>query len=390
MIGGIYSTICTYPLDLIKTRMQVPGTAYTGTIDAFRQILTAEGFLGLYNGLGGEVFKTSVQKFIWYYLYSAIKSTTLAKISEKKKDTTQPAAASASATTTAAAAPATEVTPVEPPPVPLNPNASAAEPPVTQEKKLDDHPDLYIKAEDSTGVLGDLLVGIAAGCLCQVVVNPLNLVHTRLQTRSSSDPKAHLGMWGTFLDVLGSEGWRSLYRGFESSLVLTTNPAISQLVYERLDAMLCAWIGSDPVEVEVGGGEEEGEGGGQEKQEKQKKVMLKLRRRRTPVEYLVMGGLAKLVATIITYPYIMAKIRLQCKLPEGSKPYRGAVDVIIRTFREEGFLGLFTGLQAQLIKSVLLSALMYMAKGMSMEYAKKIVSAGHHVLELLGLSNKKH
>ena len=52
--AGITSTTILYPLQLIKTRMQVTNssiTAYSSLSDAFRTIIRNEGFLGLYQGL---------------------------------------------------------------------------------------------------------------------------------------------------------------------------------------------------------------------------------------------------------------------------------------------------------------------------------------------------
>jgi hypothetical protein len=56
-------------------------------------------------------------------------------------------------------------------------------------------------------------------------------------------------------------------------------------------------------------------------------------------------------------PYIMAKVRLQARSPSGAPAYTGTLDVIFRTFRSEGIPGLYTGLQAQMLKSVLGTAL---------------------------------
>jgi len=62
----------------------------------------------------------------------------------------------------------------------------------------------------------------------------------------------------------------------------------------------------------------------------------------------------------------MAKVRLQWKGSGtgqvAASHYKGAIDVIVRTLREEGLSGLFAGFSSQLVKSVLSAALMYMAK----------------------------
>lgn len=57
-IAGVTELLCLYPLDVVKTRMQlqgkvaVPGTErYNGMVDAFRKIIKSEGAGRLYRGL---------------------------------------------------------------------------------------------------------------------------------------------------------------------------------------------------------------------------------------------------------------------------------------------------------------------------------------------------
>ncbi|KAK2965285.1 hypothetical protein RJ640_004154, partial [Escallonia rubra] len=50
-IGGISSTLCTYPLELLKTRLTVQRGAYKNFLDAFVKIVQEEGPAELYRGL---------------------------------------------------------------------------------------------------------------------------------------------------------------------------------------------------------------------------------------------------------------------------------------------------------------------------------------------------
>ena len=56
-IAGAVAQTVTYPLDVIRRRMQVasmpnsPLLQYSGTLDAFRKIIASEGVVGLYRGL---------------------------------------------------------------------------------------------------------------------------------------------------------------------------------------------------------------------------------------------------------------------------------------------------------------------------------------------------
>ena len=57
--AGISELLCLYPLDLIKTRMQLAtkssGAQYKGTLDAFSKIIKNEGFLKLYSGISSPI-----------------------------------------------------------------------------------------------------------------------------------------------------------------------------------------------------------------------------------------------------------------------------------------------------------------------------------------------
>jgi len=54
-IAGVTELLCLYPLDVVKTRIQLQtktsGTNYTGMVDCFKQIIAQEGFGRLYRGL---------------------------------------------------------------------------------------------------------------------------------------------------------------------------------------------------------------------------------------------------------------------------------------------------------------------------------------------------
>ncbi|CAH7685566.1 mitochondrial carrier domain-containing protein [Phakopsora pachyrhizi] len=57
-IAGVTELLCLYPLDVVKTRIQLQGKVeilgqenYTGMVDCFKKIIKAEGFGRLYRGL---------------------------------------------------------------------------------------------------------------------------------------------------------------------------------------------------------------------------------------------------------------------------------------------------------------------------------------------------
>lgn len=68
----------------------------------------------------------------------------------------------------------------------------------------------------------------------------------------------------------------------------------------------------------------------------------------TSIQIFFIGALSKTLATIVTYPYIMAKIRMQWKPPQNiskelneSIRYKSPLDVLSKVYKTEGFKGLY-------------------------------------------------
>lgn len=66
--GSIWSSTLIYPMDFVKTRMQIPGAKHEGMIACAQQIIAEEGFLTLYTGLSSELLKSAVQHFVYFYV----------------------------------------------------------------------------------------------------------------------------------------------------------------------------------------------------------------------------------------------------------------------------------------------------------------------------------
>ena len=79
----------------------------------------------------------------------------------------------------------------------------------------------------------------------------------------------------------------------------------------------------------------------------------------TVAEAFWVGAFAKALATVITYPYIRAKVLLQRKRPAGDGyDARSATGVLRQVLAREGARGAYRGLRPQLIKGVTNAALM--------------------------------
>jgi len=180
--GAVLANAIVYPLDIVKTRLQVqikhkstdqtastvgPGH-YHSTLDAISKIVADEGITGLYSGIYGSLLGVASTNFAYFYWYSVIRTL------------------------------------------------------YTSTQALPKPP--------STAV--ELSLGAVAGAIAQVFTIPVAVITTRQQTQPKGERK---GLIETGREVVDSEdGWSGLWRGLKASLVLVVNPAITYGAYQRL------------------------------------------------------------------------------------------------------------------------------------------------------------
>ncbi|RKP08349.1 mitochondrial carrier domain-containing protein [Thamnocephalis sphaerospora] len=268
--GAIFSLICVYPLDIVKTKLQVQSSTspvkYQSTQHALQTIFKEEGFRGLYAGLPAGLLGVASTNFAYFYWYSALRGGYRS----------------------------------------------------------------YMNKHISTA--WELLLGAGAGALAQLFTIPVSVVVTRQQTMQPKDRKSFFGTWWEIVD---EDGWTGLWRGLRPSLVLVVNPSITYGAFEKLKDTWLNRVGRSQL---------------------------------TSLEVFMVGALAKTIATVVTYPYIMAKVRMQWKPSREEHAagkavrYRSAVHVLKRTYKTEGLRGWYNGMQAQISKAVLSQALLMMIK----------------------------
>ncbi len=162
-----------------------------------------------------------------------------------------------------------------------------------------------------------MFIGALAGALCQLLTLPLAIITTREQTLDTNSIK------DTIFQIYKEKGLYGFWTGLKASLILTSNPAITYGVFERLKAVLLS---------------------------KQKTDL-------TSFQVFVIGAISKSLATIVTYPYIMAKVKLQYESDSNSSS-----KVLKREWKTHGFFGLYKGLTAQILKAVLAQSILFVSK----------------------------
>ncbi|KAJ3105541.1 ADP/ATP carrier protein [Phlyctochytrium bullatum] len=258
---------------------------------------------------------------------------------------------------------------------------------------------LYMKHVSAhPGTLAELALGAVAGGISRTFTTPISVLTTRQQTTTPPPP-----LTTALATLLREDGVLALWKGLGPSLVLTVNPAITYGLFERLKglyverlarrrARMATAAGGDAATVAAAAGA----------------VVL------STLETFLLGALTKALATVVTYPYIMAKVRLQWRPPKAeeldltplssasttpltvpSEPastsspqpnptnaaaaskahatehrerlhemvrYRGTWDVLRKVLATEGVVGLYAGMPAQLLKAVLCQGLLFVSK----------------------------
>lgn len=202
----------------------------------------------------------------------------------------------------------------------------------------------------STGM--ELVLGAVAGALAQVFTIPVSVIATRQQLASRHSPTGGASSDGpprgaatisgkpaskedsttgtlkaasevavsklteenSFLgvarDILREDGITGLWRGLRPSLVLTVNPAITYGMFERVKTLVLASTSDGKM---------------------------------TPMRSFLIGILSKSLATVVTFPYILAKVRVQ-----SSHEKLKALPFLIKVLQEQGLSGWYQGMQAQI------------------------------------------
>ncbi|KAK1756049.1 peroxisomal adenine nucleotide transporter 1 [Echria macrotheca] len=287
--GTVISTLATYPLDLVNTRLKVQrqlradGTiddidAYRGILDAFHTIYAREGGLSaFFVGLGPDLVKSAADSFLFFLFYTWFRARRL-----------------------------------------------------------------HARNAPYLNTLEELAVGAAAGACAKAFTTPVSNVVTRKQTASLLDAKDgnHVKA-ATFSEIVADirreKGVLGLWAGYSASLVLTLNPSMTFFLQHMLKRMFVAREKWD----EPG-------------------------RRAT----FLLAALSKVAATSVTYPFQIAKARVQVSAP-SEKPSRPGLQslagdtifgTVFRIAKAEGITALYDGIGGELLKGFFSHGTTMMAK----------------------------
>ncbi|XP_050385719.1 peroxisomal nicotinamide adenine dinucleotide carrier [Argentina anserina] len=306
--GGIIAQLITYPLQTVNTRQQTERDLKRekrklGTVEQLCQVIKNEGWDRLYGGLMPSLVGTAASQGVYYYFYQIFRNKAEVAALERSK--------------------------------------------------------MGI-GDGSVGMLSSLVVAALSGCVNVLLTNPIWVVVTRMQTHRKTSKKSHpdqmisitdpeaqiiaaaaepppFGTTHAVQEVYGEGGFLGFWRGVFPTLIMVSNPSMQFMLYETMLKKL----------------------------KKRRALSQKNNNGVTALEIFLLGALAKLGATVVTYPLLVVKARLQAKqVTTGDKRhhYKGTLDAILKMIRYEGFHGFYKGMSTKIVQSVLAAAVLFMVK----------------------------
>ena len=284
--GAAISNICTYPLALIITRLQIQRQLrkntksphhdeYRSISDAVQKIYTHEGGLnGFYVGILADTSKTIADSFLFFLAYNFLRQSRIRASKSSHKH---------------------------------------------------------------LPVLDELSVGFLAGAFSKFLTTPISNIVTRKQTasmlsaREPSKDTDQGSVRSLALQIHSEKGIKGFWSGYSASLVLTLNPSLTFFFFETM-----------------------------------KRTLISRDRRSNPsaqVTFLI-AAISKALAASITYPFSLAKSRLQASADNehddsdvklspartSSKPSRNVFSTVISIAQAEGIIALYEGLSGEVLK----------------------------------------
>jgi adenine nucleotide transporter 17 len=204
-------------------------------------------------------------------------------------------------------------------------------------------------------VVTSLFLAFLAGCINVFMTSPLWVAFTRMMSRR--DKYGGMGIFEVLARITSEEGLIGLWSGLMPSLVLVSNPTIQFVTFEKLKSwILRAFHGVEHNQDKDSMLDDLGAEGPAKIDENEAIEFIKQTAPElTSVEAFLVGGLSKLVATILTYPLQVA----QTEMRAGNK-YKGTVHCLMTIYEKEGIRGWFKGFSAKIVQTVLTSAAMFL------------------------------
>lgn len=194
-----------------------------------------------------------------------------------------------------------------------------------------------------------LLAASESGAITALMTNPIWVVKTRMFTtprslasaststvggQARAPPEVYRGLWHGLVSIYRTEGVRGLYKGAGLALFGVSNGAIQFMAYEELKK----WRTNVAARKLTRSPSSAGNIGAVDTS------MIKL----SNAEYVIMSGVSKVAAILLTYPYQVVRSRIQNHTT--SHIYPNISTCIRLTYTQEGLRAFYKGLVPNLVR----------------------------------------
>ncbi|KAF2866570.1 copper amine oxidase [Massariosphaeria phaeospora] len=159
---------------------------------------------------------------------------------------------------------------------------------------------------------------VIAGLLTGACTNPIWVVKTRMLEHGANHPSAYKTMTYGLKHVYQTRGLKGLWAGFVPSTLGVAHGAVQFAFYEKMKHSRGEKVGGQ--------------------------------QNLSNWEYIYMSGGSKLLAGAITYPYQPIRARMQQH--DAANRYSGLLDVLRKTWHNEGFLAFYKGVIPNMLRVV--------------------------------------
>ena len=181
MIGGATAITAFYPLNVVRTRLQVTESKeMESMVGLALRMLREEGLSSLFTGWQSQVMALAASNFVYFYQYNGLRAM-VQKMAVRQGHSRE------------------------------------------------------------LGAGTNLLIATVAGVINVLATTPLWVVSTRLSVQRSGGGGGggYRGMWDGLTRIAREEGLAALWNGTVPSLLLVSNPSIQFVCYERIKS----WLG---------------------------------------------------------------------------------------------------------------------------------------------------